>query len=597
MCYGPRRPPEKGRRLATAACLLLSACVGTIDSPRSWSEAEAELNRAAGLNPDGTPQNGSALNNSPGAGAPGSGVTTGPGSTGGATNGGAAATCSVGPAPMRRLTHTEYNNAVRELLGDTTAPATMFAPDNQIGLFNNTAEAQTVPSLLGDQYMNAAVELAENVKDFRGLMGCDPQATGSTGENCVQNFISAFGKRAYRRPLTADEHGRLFDLYSKTRNASDVETGVRSMIVAVLMSPNFLFKPEFGAAPANYANAKKVSQFEQATRLASLVWASVPDDELLAAAESDQLSTPAQIEAQARRMLADPRAKPALESFFEQWLGLSLLEAATKDPAYFPNWSDELRDAMFEERRRFVSHVLWEDDGRLETLLTADYSFVNAPLAKLYGATAAGSGDAFTQTQLDPAQRAGVMTQAAMLATFARPDESSPVKRGKWVRERMLCQDLPPPPALVPQLPAPAEGISNRERFALHTSDPACAGCHRLIDGLGFGLEHYDSIGAFRTMGQGVPIDASGTINDTVDIDGMYSGGPELANTLASSEQVRDCVPTQALRYAWGRRETADDTCAVAAVKEAFAKSDGDLRELIVALTQNDAFTTYRQAD
>lgn len=295
-------------------------------------------------------------------------------------------------------------------------------------------------------------------------------------------------------------------------------------------------------------------------------------------------------------MLADPKAKAAVAQFYEQWLGLSLLESATKDPAYYPDWSDELRAAMFQERRQFVSHVLWEDDGRLKTLLTASYSFLNAPLAKLYGATAPNN-TAFSQVQLDPAKRAGVMTQAAMLATFARPDESSPVKRGKWVRERMLCQDLPPPPAMVPQLPAPAAGVSNRERFAMHTADPACATCHRLIDGLGFGLERYDSVGAYREMSQGAPIDASGTINETKDIDGMYSGGPELANRLAESAQVRDCVPTQALRYAWGRRETAADACSVATVQKAFADSDGNMRELLVALTQNDAFTNYRQAD
>jgi len=149
----------------------------------------------------------------------------------------------------------------------------------------------------------------------------------------------------------------------------------------------------------------------------------------------------------------------------------------------------------------------------------------------------------------------------------------------------------------VPQLPGPVEGVSNRERFALHTSSPACAGCHQLIDGLGFGLENYDSIGAFRTLSQGVPVDASGSVNSTVDIDGAYTGGPELASLLASSEQVRDCVPTQALRYAWGRREGVDDDCAVATVKQAFAASNGDLRELVVALTQNDAFTHYRQPD
>jgi hypothetical protein len=595
MCHGPRRP-QTGRRLLTTACLLLSACVGTIDSPRSWDEAGGDLNANANgaRNPDGSLIASPSLNTTPGiVGGPG---TSGSGSNGGSATGSGGGACNVGGAPMRRLTHTEYDNAVRELLSDTTAPATSFALDNQIGLFDNSAEAQTVPSLLGEQYMDAALSLADNVKDFPALMGCNPQATGATGEACVNNFITSFGRRAYRRALTADEQARISTLYSKTRAASDVQTGMRGVIAAILMSPNFLFKPEFGAQPSTFANTKRVTQYEQATRLASLVWASIPDDQLLQAAESDQLSTPAQLEAQARRMLADPRAKPAIAAFYEQWLGLSLLGSATKDPAFFPDWSDSLRDNMFEERRRFVSNVLWEDDGRLETLLTANYSFLNAPLAKLYGVQAPAGTD-FSKVPLDASQRAGVMTQAAMLATFARPDESSPVKRGKWVRERMLCQDLPPPPALVPQLPAPVAGVSNRERFAMHTADPACAGCHRLIDGLGFGLERYDSVGAYRMMSQGAAVDASGMVNETADIDGSYSGGPELANLLAMSAQVRDCVPTQALRYAWGRRETNEDACSVQAVQKAFAASDGDLRELVVALTQNDAFTNYRQAD
>lgn len=599
MRYGHRRAPQTGRQLATAASLILTACVGTIDSPRDWTKINQDGEQRSADAPFGSstsqPGSTSQTHTLPGS-LPGGSNGSGPQTQATPGSSPTSASCSVGVAPMRRLTHAEYDNAVRDLLGDTTAPASHFALDNQVGLFDNTAEAQTVPSLLGDQYMDAALALADNVEDFRGLLGCDPQ--GSSGESCVRNFISSFGQRAYRRPLTSAESGRLFDLYSTTRKASDEATGVRGVIAAVLVSPNFLFRPEFGAAPSTYPNAKRLTQYEQASRLASLIWASIPDDELLAAAASDQLTTPAQIESQARRMLADPKAKPAIEAFFDQWLGLSLLSSATKDPAFYPAFNEDLRAAMLQERRRFVSHVLWEDDARLETLLTASYSFLNGPLADVYEVSGASSDDTtFTQMALDPAERAGVMTQAAMLAAFARPDESSPVKRGKWVRERMLCQDLPPPPAQVPQLPAPAEGISNRERFALHTSSPACAGCHQLIDGLGFGLEHYDSIGAYRDMSQGVPVDASGEINHTVDIDGPYSGGPELASLLASSEQVRDCVPTQALRYAWGRRETADDDCSVAAVKQAFAASDGDLRELVVALTQNDAFTNYRQAD
>jgi hypothetical protein len=498
---------------------------------------------------------------------------------------------------MRRLTHVEYDNAVRDLLGDTTAPASGFVLDNQVGIFNNTAAAQTVPSVLSDQYMDAALDLAGDVTDAKKLMGCDPKGSTATATSCVRNFIASFGRRAYRRPLTADENAKYLDLYNTTRMASDEITGVQGVIAAMLVSPHFLFRPEFGAA-ASLAGAKKLSPFEQATRLSSFLWASIPDDQLLDAASNNQLNTPAQIEAQARRMLNDPKARQAVSDFYDQWLGIKSLDSAVKDPAYYPSFDDELRTSMIEERRRFISYVIWEGDAKLETLLTASFSFLNAPLGKLYGATGAPADSAtYKKVALDPKQRAGVLTQPAMLAAFARPDESSPVKRGKWVRERMLCTDLPAPPAVVPQLPALQAGVSNRERFAMHTNNPACSGCHQLVDGLGFGLENYDSVGAWRTKDQGVAVDASGNITSTMDIDGPFTGGPELANTLAMSEQVRNCAPTQVLRYAWGRRETPDDACSVAAVQKAFDASDGNLRELMVQLTLTDTFTNYRQAD
>jgi len=158
----------------------------------------------------------------------------------------------------------------------------------------------------------------------------------------------------------------------------------------------------------------------------------------------------------------------------------------------------------------------------------------------------------------------------------------------------MLCQDLPDPPANVPPPPEPKQGVSTRERFAMHTNNPACSGCHNLIDGLGFGLEHYDGVGAFRTVDQGVAVDSSGEINTTLDIDGPYNGGPELALRLASSEQVTDCVPTQWLRYALARREEDRDACSLSSLQESFASSGGDLRELVVALTRTDAFLNYR---
>jgi hypothetical protein len=300
--------------------------------------------------------------------------------------------------------------------------------------------------------------------------------------------------------------------------------------------------------------------------------------------------------AAARRMIPHLRGRPVnLQRFPDGIAAGGFFQQAR--PEYFPDWSDEVRDAMREETKRFIDHVLWEDDAKLSTLFTAPYSFVNATLAELYGASGGQRDDAtFEKTDLDPTQRAGVLTQGAFMASYANPQFSLPIKRGKWVRVRMLCQDLPDPPANVPPPPAPAPNLSTRERFAMHTDSPACSSCHVLIDGLGFGLENFDGIGKFRTMENGATVDASGRVNES-DVDEDYTGGVELAALLAQIGPARDCVPTQWLRYALGREEEDEDTCSRVAVRQAFASSGGDMRELMVALTQTDAFMSYRQPE
>ena len=504
-------------------------------------------------------------------------------------------TPSVGPSPLRRLTHSEYDNSVRDLLGDTTRPAQMFPRDTQAGLFDTAAETQTVPVLLADQYLDAAVELATAADVAKLLGGCAP--SGANGGTCVRGFVEKFGRRAFRRPLASGEVDKLVATFTTASAAADANTGVRAVVAGVLASPNFLFRPETGGGASALPGAKNASPFELAARLASLIWASVPDDMLLDAAAGGQLTTKQQVADQARRMLMDARAKPAMAAFYYQWFGLDLLESAAKDATTYPKFNDGLRAAMTEETKRFVDHVLWEDDAKLSTLFTADYSYLNKSLADLYGVSGPSNDTTFAKTPLNKDERAGVLTQASVMSAFAAPSYSSPVKRGKWVRVRVLCQDLPDPPANVPQLPGLEPGVSNRERFAMHTNNDACRGCHSLIDGLGFGLEHYDGIGAYRDMDQGVAVNADGEINSTRDIDGAYNGGPALAQKLAASTQVQDCLPTQWLRYALGREEEEADNCSVAALRDAFTKSGGDLQELVVAVTQTDSFMSYRQAE
>ncbi|HEX4352621.1 MAG TPA: DUF1592 domain-containing protein [Polyangiales bacterium] len=588
-----------------AAGALLSACTGAIGAPQESPDFAGGTLK--GASPSGSGSVGSNGASSSGktstTGANGTttpaGSTAAPGSTtdDGDSVGGTTITCTtpdVGPSPLRRLTHAEYNNAVADLLGDKTQPASAFAIDTMEGLFDNSADTQTIPTLLADQYLDAATALA-TAADVPTVAGCDPKAGGAT---CVKTFLEKFGRRAYRRPLTSQEESSLTSLYTTTTAASDATTGVRATIAAMLASPNFLFRPEFGTATgATIKGTTKVTPYELAGRLASLIWASVPDDILMDAAQSGKLVTKADVATQAQRMLADPRARPAIATFYDQWLGLSILDTTTKSAQAYPTYNDALRDSMREETRRFVANVVWNDDAKLSTLLTADYTFVNAPLAALYGVKGPADAATYQQVNLDPTQRAGVITEASMLTGYARPDESSPIKRGKWLRVRILCQDLPDPPANVPQLPAPMPGVSNRDAIAMHVSNPACSGCHNLIDGLGFGLEQYDGIGQFRTMDQGVAVDSSGDINNTTDINEAFNGGAQLAALLASSDQVRDCAPTQWFRYSMGRREEDADSCSLKSVRDAFASTGGDLKELMVALTQTDVFMNYRQPE
>jgi hypothetical protein len=592
-----------GRVVSGTLAVLLCACTGSISTPRRdglVGPDGAPIGTGGASSPQGGGPLGGASGGAAGNAGGGAGNAGGGGDNVGETAGmdpqGNPLTCmtpEVGVTAMRRLTHREYNNAVRDLLGVTSSPANEFPPDSQIGLFDNTTTAQTVSQLLGDQYVDTAVGLAEEIGDVNALAGCD---VGS-GDTCVRAFVERFGRRAYRRPLTTVEVDGLMAKNAEARGAVDAATGVRAVVASVLSSPNFLFKPEFGGDASTLPEAKQATSFELAGRLASLLWASVPDDALLDAATNGELVTREQVAEQARRMLDDDNAHAAINAFYEQWLGLPLLDSAVKDADAFPDWSDGLRDAMREETRRFIHHVLWDGDAKLSTLFTAPYSFLNASLAELYGAADGPDSDStFAMTALDPAQRAGVLTQGAFMSSFANPQFGSPIKRGKWVRTRMLCQELPDPPANVPAPPAPAPNVSTRERFEMHTNSPACAGCHVLIDGLGFGLENFDGIGKYRTTDNGQPVDAKGRVNES-DVDEEYVGGVQLAALLARSGQARDCLPSQWLRYALAREEEDEDTCSLVGVRQAFEASGGDMRELMVALTQTDAFMNYRQGE
>ena len=513
---------------------------------------------------------------------------------------------SPGPAPIRRLTQVEYNNTIFQLLGDTTFPASEFPPDEEANGFDNQATALVVSPLLAEQYMEAAEALSARHADklLAELTACTASAVDQAAcEQDVEEFIRSFGLRAFRRPLTEDEVQLHRDVFVQGTalgtGAYDPRTGLQLVVQAMLQSPHFLYRVEFGMPEPVEGDVVQLSSYEMASRLSYLFWNTMPDQALLDAAAADELRTAAQIEAQARRMLQAPRAREAAKNFHRQWLRLdeiSHIAAVGKDRTIYPGYSEAILPLLQKETELFLDHVIFEENGSVEDLFTAPYSMMNQQLAEFYGIPNPPQGNEFVRVDLDPSTYGGFLTQAGLLALHAKPDRSSPIHRGKFVRESLLCQVPPPPPDIVPEAPTVDPAQTTRDQFTQHSQDPACKGCHLMMDPIGFGFEHFDGLGRYReTEGNDLPIDASGEILSTTDADGEFYGAVELGQRLGASTQVRDCVSTQWFRYAYGRTETEADQCSVDIVRDAFAAANYDVKELLVALTQTDAFRYRRR--
>jgi len=493
------------------------------------------------------------------------------------------------------MTRFEYDNTIRDLLGDDTQPAANFVPEEEALGFDNQAAALGVTQILAEQYMVASEKIAMRaVEKLDTLLPCSP----SPGEEraCVAKFIETFGRRAYRRPLESDEISRLLSVYDWGFTEVGMTRGIELVLQALLQSPHFLYRVEFGMPDPVEGDVVALSSHEMASRLSYMLWSSMPDAELFVAADEGRLGTAEEIEKQARRMLDDPRARQAVANFNLQWLGLSHMASMKKDPVTYPKYDEGLRALWREETVNFLGDVIFDGGGDVGTMFTASFTVINAELAAFYGIEGGPKTDAFERVELDSSRAAGILTQGSILAVTGKPNQSSPVHRGKFVRERLLCQTLPPPPNNVVATPPDlAPDLTTRERYSEHSTNPACSGCHIKMDPIGFGFEHYDGIGLWRDAENGLPIDDSGELVDTRNIDGDFDGVVDLGKKLAQSEEVRQCVATQWFRYGYGRAEGAEDYCSMQDVLQTFAMKGFNVKELLVALTQTDAFR-YRRA-
>jgi hypothetical protein len=498
-----------------------------------------------------------------------------------------------GASPIRRMTRFEYDATVRDLLGDTTSPAAGFGAEEEALGFNNNAANLVTSSALAEKYMVAAEGISERATEpLSRVVSCDARTIGV--DACAREFIRDFGRRAFRRPLTSDEETMFFDLFTVGRIDSGFRSGIQLVIQAALQSPAFLYRVEIGIAAAAGEEVVRLDAWEMASRLSYLLWGSMPDEELFDAAESGALDTREAIAAQARRMLQDPKARAAVNNFHQQWLDYERIAGVGKSAQFYPEYTPDIGELMRTEAEAFVEHAVFDEGGDLATLLTAPRSFMNDDLAAFYGVEGPGT-ESFAEVALDPGQRAGVLTLGALLTINAHSNQTSPVHRGKLVREQLFCQTMaPPPPEVMITVPEPGAGTTARERFAQHSEDPGCSGCHTLMDPIGFGFERYDGVGRFRSTDEnGAAIDASGSLTAT-DVDGAFVGAVELARMLAESEVVEDCYVTQWFRYAYGRGESTDDACTLGGLQAELRAHDGSIQELLVALTQTDAFL-YRR--
>lgn len=489
---------------------------------------------------------------------------------------------------LRRLTHSQYDQTVAALLGDQTRPARNFPAEDFVSGFTNTAEAQSISPLQAEAYARAAAKLALNAR-----------RSGKLAAVCAQPdpacFVNTFGRRAFRRPLTAAETARFVKLMRVER---EYLAGAQLVVEAMLQSPDFLYRAE----PASHGGA---------SRLAYLLWNTMPDAELDRAADTGRLATAAQVEASAKRLLADERARASLDEFAAQWLRFDRVRNAIRERKLFPEFGTELASAMIDETSRLFQHLVW-NNADFRELFRAEYSFVNSSLAALYGLPAPERE--FSQVSFPAGtRRAGILGHASFLTMTSKPEETSPTERGLFIREHFLCQLVPPPPPGVdPTLPTIMEDrpMSNRERLGVHLSAPSCAGCHRLVDSIGFGLENFDAIGRFRekqvalvfpridtsknrnVRREGVPVEIA--VDTSASLVGLpnsnFTNAAEAGRILADSPICQRCVVKQYFRYAMNRPEMPADQPAIDAIFDRFRRSGFRFQELILGVVTSEPF-------
>lgn len=528
----------------------------------------------------------------------GSGPGPGPGQGGGPPITG---TTDPGRVEIHRLNNTEYNNTVRDLLGTQSKPAAKFLAEEGLN-FDNTATALGMTSAQYDGYFGAARDLmneaAATPAELQRFLTCTPG--NAAADACARQIIEGYGARIYRRPLEVAEVDRAMKVFNAdvVRAGSSGKDALLLALRAMLSAANFLYRVELDPMPTSPV-AHSLTGYELASRLSYLGWSTMPDDALFAAAKDGSLWQDATLEAQVDRMLDDPKAGAFIESFAGQWLDIRKLITHSVTPTVFNTYTAELSDAMLQEGYLWFQEFV-NKDRPLSDWFTADFNFVNDTLAQHYGMPAPGTGAQLKRVEVTTDQRRGFLGLASFLTQTSFPSRTSPTLRGVWVLSELLCSPPPPPPANVPKLDqsaTPAEmmqaaGTENvKTRLERHRADPTCAGCHRILDPIGLGLERYDGIGRYREKyGNGDPIDPAGTLPDGT----AFAGSEQLGQLVGQDPRFPACVESKLFTYALGREVEDYDAETLKDIQTKWTGRGPTIRNLMKQVVLSNAFRFRR---
>ncbi len=560
------RPVPVHRVLLTSFCVVLGGCTGIIDGAPISKKDTGDVAAPGGLSEPTDPSE-----------------------------------CIESPSPrlLRQLTREEYQKTVADLLGIADPDISPIPPDATVRGFTNNVTVSFVTAAHLDAFFRVGDALATRAlsESFDHVVPCTTQDAA-----CAATFVESFGLRAFRRPLSEDEKARYLAFFAPSFSQGDFNAGVAGAIQAMLIAPTFLLRSELGLASVD--GGFRLTPYETASALSYTFWGTMPDDALFESAASGALGSAAEVEAQARRLLADPRGRARVAHFFYEWLEVPKMYFATKDPATYPalfsGASDApvLHDSMRAEQAAFVGHVVFDSTQRFAELFTANYTFANDALAAHYGLPAPGSPSEVTKVFWPPdSARSGLLTMGAFLFGHARTTSSSPTQRGHLIREALLCNDIsPPPPGVDANIPAGSPGRTAREQIENLTASGACPACHQTMDPIGFGLEAFDGIGQFRTIDNGVPVDTTGEIVG-LSAPATFDGAKELSTILANSREARACLVTNYYRFARGFDAKDSDACALSKLQHDFVEADVSIPDLFVALALQQSFGSRRSAE